>query len=82
MFRIMVYTIAMRQRRKAKNMTDQLRKAITASGESLYMIAKNSGVDYSVLLRFTARERGITLDTAAKLAHYLGLELRAVKKGR
>ena len=63
-------------------MTEQLRRAVADSVETRYRVAKDSGVDYSVLLRFMARERGITLDTAAKLAQYLGLELRPARKGR
>jgi hypothetical protein len=65
---------------KVTNMVEQLRKAVADSGQSLYAVAKGSGVDYSVLLRFMAAERGMTLDTAAKLAGYLGLELS--RKGK
>ena len=60
-------------------MVEQLRQAMADSGETLYAIAKGSGVDYSALLRFRAGERGLTLDTAAKVAEYLGLKLT---KGR
>ena len=62
-------------------MTDQLKQAVADSGETLYRVAKDSGVDYSVLLRFMADERGISLETAGKLAAYLGLELRPARKG-
>ncbi len=63
-------------------MTEQLRQAVAGCGETRYRVAKDSGVDYSVLLRFVADERGITLDTAGKLCDYLGLELRPIRKGR
>jgi hypothetical protein len=53
----------------------QLQSAIAATGESLYSIAKTSGVAAPVLQRFVNGERGITLDTAGKLAAYLGLSL-------
>jgi hypothetical protein len=53
----------------------QLQSAIAATGESLYAIAKASGVAAPVLQRFVNGERGITLDTAGKLAAYLGLSL-------
>lgn len=71
----------MSKRRKAKTMTDQLKQAVADSGQTLYRVAKDSGVDYSVLIRFMAGERSIGLETAGKLAAYLGLELRPVRKG-
>jgi plasmid maintenance system antidote protein VapI len=55
---------------------DQLRKAIETSDESVYAIAKATGVPQSVLSRFVRGERGITFETAAKLAAYLKLRLR------
>jgi plasmid maintenance system antidote protein VapI len=42
----------------------------------LYAIAKASGVNQSVVNRFVNGERGISLDTAAKLCDYLDLDLR------
>ena len=71
----------MSKKRKAKTVTDQLKQAVTDSGETLYGVAKGSGAEYSALLRFMAGERGIRLDTADKLAAYLGLELRPARKG-
>jgi plasmid maintenance system antidote protein VapI len=59
-----------------KNLVDQLRKAIADSGETEYAIAKGSGVSQSVVNRFVHGQRSISLDTAAKLCAYLGLELR------
>jgi hypothetical protein len=61
-------------------LTRQLQAAIAATGQSLYAIAHASGVAPPVLQRFVNGERGITLDTAAKLADYLGLAL-APKSG-
>lgn len=61
-------------------MIKQLKQAVKDSGQTLYRVAKDSGVDYSVLLRFMAGERGMNLDTAAKLVDYLGLELRKAGK--
>jgi hypothetical protein len=49
--------------------------AIAATGQSLYAIAQASGVAAPVLQRFVNGERGITLETARKLAAYLGLAL-------
>jgi plasmid maintenance system antidote protein VapI len=55
---------------------DQLRQAIQASGQSQYALAKAVGVHQSVISRFLAGQRDVTLATAAKLAEHLGLELR------
>jgi hypothetical protein len=53
----------------------QLQAAIAATGQSLYAIAQASGVAAPVLQRFVNGERGITLETAGKLAAYLRLGL-------
>jgi hypothetical protein len=53
----------------------QLQAAIEATGQSLYSIAQASGVAAPVLQRFVNGERGITLETAGKIAAYLGLGL-------
>jgi hypothetical protein len=53
----------------------QLQAAIAATGQSLYSIAQASGVAAPVLQRFVNGERGITLETAGKLASYLELAL-------
>ena len=53
----------------------QLQAAIAATGRSLYSIAQGSGVAAPVVQRFVNGERGITLETAGKLAAYLGLAL-------
>ena len=62
-----------------KSIVNQLRKAIKGSGETQYAISKATGVDQSVLSRFLKRERTISLETAARLCKYLGLELRTTK---
>lgn len=56
-------------------LTTQLQAAIQATGQSLYSVAQASGVAAPVLQRFVNGERGITLETASKLADYLGLTL-------
>lgn len=53
----------------------QLQAAIAATDQSLYAIAQASGVAAPVLQRFVNGERGITLETAGKIAEYLGLSL-------
>ena len=61
-----------------------LRKAIKRDGRTLYAIAKDSGLRYSVVHRFATGERtAINIVTAEKLCHTLGLELRSKgQKGR
>jgi len=56
--------------------TDPLREAIQNSEETIYRIAKESGVDYAVVSRFWKGERDLQLSTADRLAKYFGLELR------
>lgn len=57
------------------SLTQQLQAAMMESQMSLYEIAKQSGVSASVLQRFVSGQRGITLETAGKIAKTLGLRL-------
>lgn len=56
-------------------MTAVLLKTIKESGKSLYLIAKESGVDKVALGRFVAGKQSLRLDRADKLAAYFGLTL-------
>jgi plasmid maintenance system antidote protein VapI len=56
-------------------LSGQLRRAITARGGSLYELAEQAGVDRSVLSRFVAGRRTITLETADRLAAVLKVRL-------
>lgn len=60
---------------KKPNIVDALRKAIRESGLTHYRIAKDAGISPDQLDRFIRRERSLTIDTAAKVADVLGLEL-------
>jgi plasmid maintenance system antidote protein VapI len=62
------------------NMVDVLRKAAKDSGQTTYALAKGSGVDRAAVVRFLNNDRGLNLDSAARLAAYLGWELRPVRK--
>jgi len=62
-----------------QNISEQLRKAIIESGISMAELWRQSGVSEAVISRYMHGVRTITLDTAAKLAAVLGLELRPVK---
>lgn len=61
--------------------TDRLRQAIEDSGETLYRVAKDSGLNYAVVHSF-ARGGEIKMSTADKLADYFGLELRPRRTSR
>ncbi|KPJ74755.1 MAG: hypothetical protein AMK72_11400 [Planctomycetes bacterium SM23_25] len=62
------------------SIAEQLRKAILTADMSRYALSKASGVSQTILSHFVNRKRTMTVDTAAKLADVLGLELRAKPK--
>ena len=61
--------------RLAATLSDQLRAAIAASGQTHYRLAKTSGVSATVIDRFVSGERDLKLGTAGKLATVLRLRL-------
>ena len=66
---------------KAKtDIQEQLRQAILNAEISRYRLAKLSGVTQAVISTFVNYKRSATMDTAAKLATALGLELTPMKK--
>jgi transcriptional regulator with XRE-family HTH domain len=67
---------------KRANIETQLRQAILSAKLSRYAISKLSGVSQAVLSRFVTGGRTLTLETAAKLADALGLELSPRRKAR
>ena len=58
-----------------RTISRQLRAMIQARGRSAAELGRAAGVDRSVLNRFLADERDITLDTVDRLADVLGLRL-------
>lgn len=60
--------------------SQQLRKAIAASRQSLRAIARETGLDIGVLSRFVRQERGISDETLSVLCKHLGLELRSIRR--
>ncbi len=64
----------------AMTVSDQLRRAIEASGESRYAIAQATGVNQSTLSRFM-HGGGLTSENLDLIAKHLGMELRVRKKG-
>ena len=66
---------------KAKtDIQEQLRQAILNAEISRYRLAKLSGVTQAVISTFVNYKRSATMDTAAKLAAVLELELTPMKK--
>lgn len=60
---------------KSNTIVEQLRQAMVSSGQTEYAIAKGSGVSQSIVNRFARGQRGISLETAAKICAYLKLDL-------
>ena len=58
-----------------RTIVEQLRQAIVDSGESEYAVGKATGVSQTIFSRFINSERGISIETAAKLCSYLKLDL-------
>lgn len=65
------------------DITEELRRALIEAGHrgmTQYAIAKRAGVDRAGLIRFMRGERGVTLETAARLAIAIGFELALKRK--
>ena len=62
----------MHKNRKVTSLSEEIRAAIGKADLSPYELARASGVDRSVLSRFVAGKRTITLETADKLAERSG----------
>ena len=60
-------------------MTEVLRRAVRESGQSIYAIAKATGIVQESLSRFVRGKQSLRLDKADALAAYFGLQLK--KKG-
>jgi transcriptional regulator with XRE-family HTH domain len=69
--------------RKRLRFSDELRRAIDASGLSRYRICRELGIAESTLSRFMSGERGLTLKCLDRLAELLDLHVvTGKKKGR
>jgi transcriptional regulator with XRE-family HTH domain len=62
-----------------RDIEQQLRDAITASGRSLNQLSQESGVNDSQLSRFLRGRRSLTMATAGALCKVLGLQLCPVE---
>jgi transcriptional regulator with XRE-family HTH domain len=65
---------------KPLKLSDQVRQAIKASGQSCYAIAKATGISESTLSRFMSGERGLPMKTLDRLGEYLELLIIQTRK--
>lgn len=65
---------------KRQTWNDTIRRAIRASGLSLYAVARDSGLNIAPVQRFMAAEHGMSVASAEKVGRLVGLELRPVKQ--
>jgi transcriptional regulator with XRE-family HTH domain len=66
---------------KSRSVSEQVRRAIAASGRSLNSLADETRVDKATLSRFLSNERRIYSDALDVLADALGLELKPREGG-
>jgi len=66
--------------RKRLRFSDELRRAVDASGLSRYRICKELGIAESTLSRFMSGERGLTMKCLDRLAALLDLHVVAGKR--
>jgi ribosome-binding protein aMBF1 (putative translation factor) len=65
---------------KPKSWADTIRWAIAARARSGYELAQRTGVSESVINRFRAKKRSLTLETAERLGKAVGVILRTEKE--
>ena len=58
-----------------QGLLSSIRAAVEGSGRTRYRIAKESGVTAGQLSRLVNGERGLSIETAERLADYLGFEI-------
>ncbi|MGD0461920.1 MAG: helix-turn-helix transcriptional regulator [Tepidisphaeraceae bacterium] len=58
-------------------MSDQIRRAIDASGMSRYRICKEIGIPQSTMSRFMSGKLGLSMEVLDRLGALLGLEIVA-----
>lgn len=64
-------------------LSDQVRRAVDASGMSRYRICKIIGMDQSIMSRFMTGKGGLSMENLDTLADLLGLDVVArAKRGR
>lgn len=61
--------------KQVSKLTDQLRRFVAESGESLGALSRATGIDTSALSRFVHGERGVSMQGLDALGEHLGLRL-------
>jgi transcriptional regulator with XRE-family HTH domain len=67
---------------KRPTVSQQLKAALLASGETRYAVSKATGISQSSLSRFASRGTGLSQEAIDVLADYLDLELAPRGKKR
>jgi hypothetical protein len=68
--------------RKDNYIEDVLMAELKKAKESTSSIARQSGVERSVLCRFLHDERGLSVSAAAQLLRYFGYEIKKSKRAK
>jgi transcriptional regulator with XRE-family HTH domain len=66
--------------KKREKLSDQIRRAIDASGLSRYRICKETGILQSVMSRFMSGQGGLSTERLDDLADLLGLNIATDRK--
>ncbi len=66
--------------KKRLKLSEQIRHALEACGQTRYRIAKETGIDAATLSRFVSGERGLPMKTLDVLADYLDLNITTPKR--
>jgi hypothetical protein len=69
-------------KQERESLTDQLRRFLVESGQSLGEVSRATGLDTSALSRFVRGERGVSMEGLDVLGDYLGLRLVKDRKQR
>ncbi len=72
----------MGQSQRMIDLKEQLKRACLQSGLTANALARQAGLGYPIVYEFMKAQRSITINSAAKLARVLGLELRPVRRGK
>ena len=67
-----------RMRKKPIKLSDQIRRAVDASGLSRYRISKELGIAESTMSRFMAGQ-GLSMEHLDALAELLGVDIKVTK---
>jgi transcriptional regulator with XRE-family HTH domain len=61
-------------------LSDQVRRAVDASGLSRYRISKELGIAESTMSRFMSGQGGLSMEVLDRLADLLGLRIKTTRR--